>query len=144
MCKTTAILSQYTCVKTMTITDAMWASNSNNNQDKHRYVTTINENVKSSPLDKIASISQTIFSNAFSWKISYFGSHFTEVCSLGSNWQQVIIGLGNELASNRRQVIIWNNAYPILGRIYATLEGDELISSIFIFTGICSWMWNEQ
>ena len=33
----------------MKITDAMWASNYNNNQDKHRYVTSINENVNSSP-----------------------------------------------------------------------------------------------
>ena len=45
----------------MKITDAMWASNSNNNQDKNRYVTSFNENVNSSPLDKMASISQTIF-----------------------------------------------------------------------------------
>ena len=33
----------------MKITDAMWASNSNNNQDKHRYITSFNENVNSSP-----------------------------------------------------------------------------------------------
>ena len=33
----------------MKITDAMCASNSNNNQDKHRYVTYFNENVNSYP-----------------------------------------------------------------------------------------------
>ena len=30
----------------MKITDAMWASNSNNNKDKHRYVTSFNDNRK--------------------------------------------------------------------------------------------------
>ena len=33
-----------------------------------------------------------------------------EVCSYGSNWQQVSIGSGNGLAPNRRQAIIWTNA----------------------------------
>ena len=34
------------------------------------------------PLNKMAAISQTTFSNAFSWmKILYFDSNFTEVCS---------------------------------------------------------------
>ena len=34
------------------------------------------------PLDKMAAVSQTIFSYAFSWmKILYFDSNFTEVCS---------------------------------------------------------------
>ena len=33
------------------------------------------------PQDKIAAISQTTFSNAFSWLLFYFDSNFTEVCS---------------------------------------------------------------
>ena len=37
------------------------------------------------------------------------------------------IGLDNGLAPNRRQAIIWTNAQPIHGRIYAALGGDELI-----------------
>ena len=39
------------------------------------------------PLDKIASISQTMLSDAFSWmKSLYFDYNFTEGCSYGSNW----------------------------------------------------------
>ena len=33
----------------------------------------------------------------------------TEMCSLWSNWQYVIIGSGNGLAPNRRQALIWTN-----------------------------------
>ena len=36
------------------------------------------------------------------------------------------IGLGNSLALNRCQAIIWINADPIHRRIYAALGGDEL------------------
>ena len=35
-------------------------------------------------------------------------------------------GLGNGLAPNRRQAIIWANADPIHWRIYAALGGDDL------------------
>ena len=37
--------------------------------------------------------------------ILYFDLNFTEVFSYGSNWQYVINGSGNSLASNRRQII---------------------------------------
>ena len=40
---------------------------------------------------------------------SYFVWNFTEVCSAGSNRQEVGIGSGNGLAPNRRQAITWNN-----------------------------------
>ena len=40
------------------------------------------------------------------------------------------IGSGNGLGPNRRQAIIWANAYPVHGYIYATLGEDELISSV--------------
>ena len=59
-------------------------------------------------------------------KILYFGSIVTEVCSVGSNWQQPNIGLDNGLAPKRRQAIIWTNADPIHWRIYAALGVDEL------------------
>ena len=61
------------------------------------------------------------------WKILCFDWNFTEVCSLGSNWQCTSIGLDNGLAPNRRQVIIWTNAGLIYWPIYAAPGGDELI-----------------
>ena len=61
------------------------------------------------------------------WKVLYFDSNFTDICSKGSNWQSPSIGLDNGLAPNRRQAIIWTNANPIHWRIYAALGGDELI-----------------
>ena len=40
------------------------------------------------PLDKMAAILQTIYSDAFSWmKIFVFWLKFPKVCSYGSNWQ---------------------------------------------------------
>ena len=66
------------------------------------------------PLDKMAAISQTIFSDAFlEWKVLYFDYTFTEVCSQGSNLQWTSIGSDNILAPKRRQAIIWTNADPI-------------------------------
>ena len=59
-------------------------------------------------------------------KVLYFDKNFNEVCSQGSNWQYHSIGLDNGLARNRRQAIIWTNADPIHGRIYAALGGDKL------------------
>ena len=34
------------------------------------------------------------------WKVLYFDSNFTEVCSYGSNWQHVSIGSGNGMSPN--------------------------------------------
>ena len=65
-------------------------------------------------LDKMTTISLTIFSDAFSWRKS-----------LGS-WQYPSIGLDNGLSQNRQQTIIWTNADPIHRRMYAALGWDEL------------------
>ena len=55
-------------------------------------------------------ISQTTFSNAFSWmKIFEFRLNVTEVCSQGSNLQYSSNGSDNGLAPSRRQAIIWTN-----------------------------------
>ena len=61
------------------------------------------------------------------WKLLYFDSNFTEICSQVSNWQYVCVGSGNGLAPNRRQANIWTNAGPVYWRIYAVLGGDELM-----------------
>ena len=64
----------------------------------------------------MAAISQTTFSNAFSWIKSFvFGFKF------GLEY-----GLDNSLAPNRRQAIFRTNADPIHWRIYAAPGGDEL------------------
>ena len=57
--------------------------NSNNNQDKHRYGTSFNESVNSSPpgqnsLRFADNLFKCIFTNE---KLRIFGSNFTEVCS---------------------------------------------------------------
>ena len=67
----------------MKIIDAMWASYSNNNQDKHRYVTSINENVNSYLPGQISlrfedDIFKCIFMNE---KLRIFGFNFSKVCS---------------------------------------------------------------
>ena len=68
----------------------------------------------------MATVSQTICSNAFSWKYL--------------NWQYVSIGSDNGLIPSRRQAIIWTNADPVQCRIYAALGGDELIFvSLFLY-----------
>ena len=59
------------------------------------------------------------------WKLLYFDSNFTAVCSQGSTQQLVSIGSGNGLAPNRRQAITWTNAYPVHWRIYAALLHGE-------------------
>ena len=64
------------------------------------------------------------------WKVSYFDHNFTEVYSWGTNWQQPSIGLDNGLAPNRRQAIIWTNAYLIHWRIYAAIGGDGFTYSL--------------
>ena len=56
------------------------------------------------------------------WKLVTFDNCFIEVCSLGCDWWEVIIGLDNCLASNRRQAIIWNNDDIIYWRIYESLS----------------------
>ena len=81
----------------------------------------------------MAAISQTIFSNAFSWMKNFvFWLNFTEVCPQGSNRQPSSIGLDNGLAPIRQQAIIWTNADPINWRIYATLGGDELTQMFIV------------
>ena len=39
----------------------------------------------------------------------YFDLNYIEVCSRGSNWQQVNIGLGYGLVPIRYQAITWTN-----------------------------------
>ena len=71
------------------------------------------------PLDKMAAISQTIFSDAFLWLkscvfwLKLHWSLFVRVQLTINN-----IGLDDGLAPNRRQAIIWTNAASIYWRIY--------------------------
>ena len=67
------------------------------------------------------------------WKYLNFKWNFIEICSLGSNWRYVSIGL----APSRRQAIIWTNADPVHRRIYAALRGDELSYWLKLLTKIC-------
>ena len=60
---------------------------------------------------KMAAILQTIYflGHFLEWKLFNFNYNFTELCSLGSNWQYGIIGSDSGLAPNRCQAIMWTN-----------------------------------
>ena len=78
--------------------------------------------------DKMAAISQTTLSNAFSWmKMLEFRLQFHWIMFLGSNWQYSRIGSDNGLAPIRRQAIIWTNDDPVQRRIYASLGLNGLM-----------------
>ena len=72
------------------------------------------------PRDKMAAMSQSIFSNAFTWKK---GLYFDQKAPIDSN---TALDQINGLAPDRRQAIIWTNADQIHLRIYVALGGDEL------------------
>ena len=72
--------------------------------------------------DIMAPISQTTFSNAFSWmKLLNLKKNFTEMCSLWSNWQYGSIG-----SPSRRETIIWSNVGMLYWRIHASPGLNEL------------------
>ena len=74
------------------------------------------------PMDKMAAISQTAFSNAFPWmEFLYFDLNLTKVSSYGFSLQEFSIGWGNGLVSNRHQAITWTNTDPIRWHIYSAL-----------------------
>ena len=71
------------------------------------------------PLDKIATILQKIFSDAFAWMKSFafwLKFHWTLFLRVQLTISQPI----------RRQAIIWTNSEPVHWRIYVALGGDEL------------------
>ena len=79
--------------------------------------------------DKMATISQTTFSSAFSWmKLLNFRSNLTEIYSLGSNWEYGSIGSDNGLVPNRHQAIIWSSAGMLYWCIYVSLGSHELVA----------------
>ena len=79
------------------------------------------------PLDKMDAISQTIFSDAFSWMRTFvFLIKFHWSLFLRLQLTKTSIGLDNGLALNRRQAIIWTNADPVQWHIYTSLGGEEL------------------
>ena len=77
-------------------------------------------------LEKVAAISQTIFSDAFSWMkiiVLWLKFHWS---SWRPSWQYLSIGFDNGLVPNRRQAFIWTNADLTHWCIYVALGGDEL------------------
>ena len=64
------------------------------------------------------------------WKLLYFDSNFTEVCSLGFKSQWAIIGSDNGLVPTRRQAFIWANGGLVHWRIYASFGLNELTISV--------------
>ena len=87
--------------------------------------------LNSSPLNKMAALSQKIFSDAFLWMKS-FAFWLIFHWSLFLRVQLTITQhcLDNGLALNRWQAVIWINADLIHWCIYAALGGDELIAVI--------------
>ena len=60
------------------------------------------------------------------WKLLNYKWYLIEMCSLGSNWQYVIIGSDNGLVPDRQQTIIWTNNGLDYWRIYASFGLNEL------------------
>ena len=97
--------------------------------------------VSPSPLDKMAAISQTMFSGAFSWMKSFvFWLKFHWNVLLRVQLTATHPGSDNGLAPNRRQAIIWTNADLINWRIYAALVGDELMEQPIATNVIDIWL----
>ena len=101
-----------------------------NSKYRNEILTNQNKPLSHLPLDKMAAISQMVFSNAFLlMKNCVFWLKFR--WRLFLRVQMTTIqhsGLGNGLAPNRRQAIIWTNVDPIHRSIYAARGGDELIA----------------
>ena len=75
----------------------------------------------------MATISETIYSDAISWMknfLFWFTFHWNLLLRI--QWQYRSIGLDNGLAPNSQQAINLTNADPIHWRIYAALEADDL------------------
>ena len=77
----------------------------------------------------MAAISQTIFSDAFSWMESciLIKISLKFVPKGPTDYNPALFFLDNGLVTNKRQTIIWTNAGPIYWRIYAALGGNELM-----------------
>ena len=90
----------------------------------------------SSLLDKLTAFSQTMYSGAFSWmKILHVEWNFTEVSTYVSNWQWPSIALDNGFVPNRRQAIIWADAWTINwlihvahGEIWVNSNGVDILA----------------
>ena len=81
------------------------------------------------PLDKMASILQTIFSDALLWMKSFvFWSKFHWSLFLRLKLtKKNTIGLDNGVVPNKQEAVIWTHVDLIHWHIYAALGGDELI-----------------
>ena len=60
------------------------------------------------------------------WKLSYFNSNFTEICSQRFNCQYANIGSDNGLARSRPQAIMWTKDGLVYWRIYESLVNKLL------------------
>ena len=76
------------------------------------------------------------------WKLATFDIFLPGFIPLWCGWREVIIGLGNGLAPNRRQAIILINGYSVQRRRHAALWRDVLRRLISQSTDVQAW--NEQ
>ena len=94
--------------------------------------------------NKIATVFQAAFSNAFSWmKIFVFWLKFHWRLFLRIQMTKDSTDSDNSLAMNRQQAITWTNVVIGYRRIYASLDLNKLISKqrkfpTKICTGTCS------
>ena len=98
-------------------------------------------------------IFRCIFLNKYFW---IFKRNFTEICSLGSNWQYDSIGSDNGLALKRRQAIIWSNVGMFYWPIYVSIFINELtlcsaspsVGTLLntrldtVFSTLTGWFWS--
>ena len=82
---------------------------------------------------------QTAFSNSFFvWKVMYFDSNFTEICSQGCNYKHARPGSDNGLASIKRQAIVCNQLWSGHYHVYASFGRHRWVN-LDLFKLIGTW-----
>ena len=79
---------------------------------------------------KMTTILQPMYSNAFfQWKLLYFDSNFSKICSHWLNYQNSSIALDDSLAIQWQQAIMWTNDGLVYWCTYASLSLQYLTNA---------------
>ena len=122
---TKTVIKHSICLLTTRLRVLMWSCYT-------AYLSSSRNSFNSSPLGKMAAISQTIFfrcifvNEKFCLLIKISLNSFPEA-QLTINRHKFRYGL----ALSRRQAIVWTNVDLVHWRIYATLRGDELWRTVY-------------
>ena len=93
--------------------------------------------------DIITAISQTTFSNAFSW-MNMYTYDLTEVCSWGLNQQYSSIGSDNGSAPTQRQANFWTNDNLLMHICVTRPQWVNILSFFLINVDHQGWSYNTN